>query len=86
MANYQIEVKKTARRSLLELPAKAITAISRQIDLLAENPYPDGCKKLSGSDHTYRIRVGDYRIVYTVDNGLLIIEVIKVGHRKDIYR
>ena len=61
-------------------------AISQTIDGLADNPYPPGCKKLSGADHTHRVRSGGDRIVYTVDNDILIIAVVKIGHRKDIYR
>ena len=86
MACYRLEVKKSARKSLLALPRAVVQAISQIIDSLADNPYPAGCKKLSGTDHTYRIRSDDYRIVYTVDNDILIIEVVKIGHHKDIYR
>lgn len=86
MACYRLEVKKSARKALLALPKTAVQAISRTIDEFAENPYLPGCKKLSGADHTYRVRSGDYRVVYTVDNDILIIEVVKIGHRKDIYR
>lgn len=86
MACYRLEVKKSARKSLLALSRAVVQAISQIIDSLADNPYPPGCKKLSGTDHTYRVRSGDYRIVYTVDNDILIVEVVKIGHRKDIYR
>ena len=50
------------------------------------NPYPKGCKKLTGSEHSYRVRIGDYLVIYTVFDDKLIIQVIKIGHRKDIYR
>lgn len=86
MACYKLEVKRSARKVLLSLPKAAVQAISQAIDGLAENPYPPGCKKLGGAEHTYRLRSGDYRIVYTVDNAVLIIEVVKIGHRKKIYR
>ncbi|GAB4262777.1 MAG: type II toxin-antitoxin system RelE/ParE family toxin [Methylomicrobium sp.] len=86
MACYRIEVKQSARKALLSLPNEAIAAISRAIDQLSESPHPKGSKKLVGSEHTYRIRVGNYRIVYTVFNAILTIEIIKIGHRKDIYR
>ena len=54
-------------------------------EALAGDPFPSGCVKLSGSEFSYRIRVGDYRILYDVFSGRLLIEVIKVGHRKDVY-
>lgn len=56
------------------------------MESLADDPMPVGCKKLFGSDHTYRIRVGDYRIVYDIQNARLIVFVIRVRHRRDVYR
>ena len=55
------------------------------MEALAEDPYPAGSKKIRGAEHTFRIRRGDYRIVYRVYSGRLIVEVVKVGHRKKIY-
>jgi mRNA interferase RelE/StbE len=86
MTCYSIEFKKSAKKSLLGLPKPVVQAISQLIDSLSENPYPDGCKKLFGFEHTYRVRTGDYRVVYSVFNDRLIIQILKVGHRKDIYR
>jgi len=86
MACYSIDLKKSARKSLLSLPKPVIQSLARLIDSLTENPYPSGCKKLSGSDHTYRVRHGDYRIVYSVFETSLIIQIVKVGHRKHVYR
>lgn len=85
MAYYKIEFKPKAEKELRKLPAAVIGKISAEIDQLAENPYPPGCKKLIGSEHAYRIRVGDYRVVYTVLNNRLIVQIIKIGHRKDVY-
>ena len=56
------------------------------IRLLADNPRPNGCKKLVGAEHTYRIRINDYRAVYSLFDQRLVIEVIKIGHRKNVYR
>ena len=56
------------------------------IEGLADDPMPVGCKKLVGSEHTYRIRVGDYRIVYDIQNANLVIFVIRIRHRRDVYR
>ncbi|MFZ4503892.1 MAG: type II toxin-antitoxin system RelE family toxin [Methylovulum sp.] len=86
MACYSVEIKKSAQKTLLGLPAQIVENITLIIDSLIENPKPHGSKKLAGADNTYRIRSGDYRIIYTVFNSELIVEVIKVGHRKEIYR
>lgn len=86
MTCYSIDFKKSARKSLLSLPKPVIQHISRLIDSLSENPYPAGHKKLSGSEHTYRVRYGDYRVVYSVFNTQLIIQILKIGHLKDIYK
>ncbi|TAN71264.1 MAG: type II toxin-antitoxin system RelE/ParE family toxin [Methylobacter sp.] len=86
MTCYSIEFKKSAKKSLLDLPKPVIQSVSQLIDSLSENPYPDGCKKLFGFENSYRVRKGDYRIVYSVFNDRLIIQILKVGHRKDIYR
>lgn len=68
---------------LLPSIAEKIIGQSR---LLADNPRPNGCKKLVGAEHTYRIRINDYRVVYSLFDQRLVIEVIKIGHRKNIYR
>lgn len=60
--------------------------IASAIDTLADDPTPYGCKKLVGSEHTYRIRVGDYRIVYEIQSAKLVVSVIRVRHRRDVYR
>ena len=83
---YRIEIKRSA--------AKEIRAISQKKDrqrvvdriaALADDPRPAGCTKLSGQD-AYRVRQGEYRIVYTVADDVLVVEVVKVGHRRDVYR
>jgi len=56
------------------------------VEELAVNPYPQGCAKISGSERAYRVRVGDYRVIYEVVDDRLIIEVITVGHRRDVYK
>ncbi len=86
MVCYSVEIKKSAQKELLELPAQVAQNITKIIDSLIENPKPNGSKKLKGSDNAYRIRSGDYRVIYTVLNAKLIIEIIKVGHRKDVYK
>ena len=83
---YQIIIHKQALKELVQLPKKDNQKIRLAIDKLAENPRPVGCKKLKGEhEYIWRIRVGDYRILYSIDEGVKIVEVGKVGHRKDIY-
>ena len=83
---YQIIIHKQALKELVQLPKKDNQKITLAIDKLAENPRPVGCKKLKGEhEYIWRIRVGDYRILYSIDEGVKIVEVGKVGHRKDIY-
>lgn len=85
MAKYKIEIKKSAVKELNNLPNNDLKKIIRKIQDLTNNPRPGGCKKLSGEEK-YRIRSGNYRILYTIEDDVLIIYVIKIGHRKDVYR
>ena len=86
MGSYRIEWKHSARKELRSLNKAAIPKVLAAVEALADDPHPKGSKKLAGSEHTYRIRVGNYRVVYSIQAAVLIIEVIKVGHRKDVYR
>jgi len=86
MVCYKIELKNSVKKSLANIPKPLINKITGLIDALANNPYPPGYKKLMGSDHTYRIRTGDYRIIYSVFDGCLTIHIVKIGHRKDVYK
>lgn len=63
-----------------------ITRVVEAVSDLATNPYPPGVKKLVGSEQSYRIRIGDYRVVYEVIENRLVIEIVRVRHRKDVYR
>lgn len=86
MASYKIEWKRSAAKELKRLPPEIIKRILVTVESLAENPLPDGVKKLAGSHHTYRVREGAYRIIYNLLSEIVVIEIIKVGHRKEIYR
>ncbi|AFZ34132.1 addiction module toxin, RelE/StbE family [Stanieria cyanosphaera PCC 7437] len=86
MASYKIEWKQSAKKELKKLDKQIIFRILQAIEDLADNPYSSGSKKLIGSDSIYRIRVGDYRIIYNIKSSVLTIEIIKVGHRREIYR
>lgn len=86
MVSYRIEIKSSAAKELLKLPRKMIPRVVTVINELAENPRPQGVKKLAGFERTYRIRVGDYRILYDIFEKKLIIEIIRIRHRKDVYK
>jgi len=86
MACYSIHWKKSAVKELQKLAKQVIPDIVYAVYALADMPLPSGSKKLHGSLQTYRIRKGDYRIIYSIEHDVLVIEVIKVGHRKDIYQ
>lgn len=82
---YRVEIDQGARRQLKKIPAQMLKQIGTAIDGLAVDPRPHGSSKLKGSDF-YRIRVGDYRIIYEVQDKRLIVLVVAVGNRRDIYR
>jgi mRNA interferase RelE/StbE len=83
---FRIEWKKSTRKDLRKLPPSAVERIVEAVEGLAEKPFPHGVEKLSGSEHAYRIRLGDYRIVYEVVTELKLVEIQRVRHRKDAYR
>jgi len=84
MAKYIVSLTRKAQKQLDKLPDNITQPIFEAIDDLAANPRPHGCKKLKGRDG-YRIRVGDYRVIYDIFDAQLIIDVVSLGHRKDIY-
>ncbi|MCA9925004.1 MAG: type II toxin-antitoxin system RelE/ParE family toxin [Anaerolineales bacterium] len=86
MASYRIEWKKSAGKELRKLPADVIQRVVNCVSGLSTNPYPSGSRKLVGSEFTFRVRVGDYRILYNVFDDQVIVEIIRVAHRKDVYR
>lgn len=86
MASYRIEWRKSTKRDLKAIPLAQVVRIIDAVSKLADDPRPSGCAKLTGSDCAYRIRIGDYRVVYEIFDAILTIEVIKAAHRKDIYR
>lgn len=83
---FRVEWKKSTRKDLRKLPANTAKRIVGTVEGLAENPFPHGVEKLSGSEHAYRVRLGDYRIVYEVVTESKLIEIQRVRHRKDVYR
>ncbi len=85
MAAYKIYFKKSVLKDLKNIPNKDLKRIMKRIESLSENPRPRGHEKLSDPD-LYRIRQGNYRIIYSIKDNILTVWVIKIGHRRDIYR
>ena len=85
MANYKLQIKPTALKELEALPPKERQHIVTRIRKLAADPRPSGSEKLSGHQ-LYRVRQGDYRILYAIDDTDLSLVVVKIGHRRDVYR
>lgn len=83
---YAIEFSRRANRQLEALPRQAQQQIQRRIDALADDPRPRGTVKMGGREGQYRIRTGDYRVIYQVKDDVLLVLVIDIGNRKDIYR
>jgi len=82
---FDIEIKRSARKSLLNLPKSYQDKIIKVIDHFMEEPYPQGCKKLRKDNSLFAYRVGDYRIIYRVYQDELLVMVIDIAHRKDVY-
>jgi mRNA interferase RelE/StbE len=86
VAAYTIDVRPRARRSLRQLDPSARKAIAQVIDGLATDPRPTGSLPLTGHRPYLRVRSGDYRVIYTVDDGARVVTIAAVGHRREIYR
>jgi mRNA interferase RelE/StbE len=86
MNSYQILWKKSAVKDLQKLPPEIARNIFALVSALADEPRPHNCKKLISLANHYRMRVGDYRVVYRIEDEILVIEIIRIGHRKDVYR
>jgi mRNA interferase RelE/StbE len=82
---YSLRIKRSAQKELRRIPKADLRRIVQKIDSLATDPRPTGYEKLFG-ENVYRIRQGDYRILYTVDDDERVVEIIKVGHRREVYR
>lgn len=85
MANYDVALTSSAERELRKLSGQVVARIVPRLEDLVANPRPSGCKKLRGGDQEWRIRVGDYRVVYTIDDARLLVEVTRIRHRRDVY-
>lgn len=83
---YSIEVTPRARKQLLKLPDNVSRRVEDAISALADDPRPAGARKLTGKDDLYRVRVGDYRLLYSVQQDVLLVLVVRIGRRRDVYR
>ena len=86
MASYKLIWKSSAERELRQLPKETIAKLLFLAESLVINPFPSGVKKMQGAQNTYRVRSGNYRLIYEVKGNELLIQVIRVGHRQDVYK
>jgi mRNA interferase RelE/StbE len=82
---YKIIISKKAQKEIASLPTYIQESVDRHILALSENPRPQGCVKLEGYSNAYRIRIGKYRVVYIIDDGVLMVTIVGVRHRKEAY-
>ncbi|HKR43271.1 MAG TPA: type II toxin-antitoxin system RelE/ParE family toxin [Paraburkholderia sp.] len=85
MASYELVFKKSVAKDLRALPQQDVKRILQKIRALADDPRPPGCEKLSGLER-YRVRQGSYRVVYEIEDRRLIVLIVKVAHRRDVYK
>lgn len=83
---YRVEVARRAAKALAALPRSEQQRVRAAIDLLAETPRPPGCVAMAGEQSTYRVRTGVYRMVYEVHDDVLLVQVVRIGHRREVYR
>lgn len=85
MPSYRVVLTSSAERELRKLPSNLVTRIVHRLEMLASDPRPAGCKKLQGGDREWRIRVGDYRVVYAIIDTDFLVEVTRIRHRSAVY-
>jgi mRNA interferase RelE/StbE len=83
---YRVRTSPDADKQLAKLDGSVRIRVAQRIDQLAENPRPQGCKRLKGDDNLWRVRAGDYRIVFSIHDDLLLVLVIRIAHRREVYR
>jgi mRNA interferase RelE/StbE len=86
MARYEVRFRRSAEKDLRRLDTTVQRRVLKAAEELADEPRPAGCKKLHGSDDAFRVRVGDWRIIYTVDDGILVVAIERIRHRREVYR
>ena len=85
MGKYSVEVKPPAQKELEELPDELLARVVRKLDALGDAPRPAGCRKLKGCEDQWRIRVGDWRVVYIIDDAAKLVSVTRIAHRREVY-
>lgn len=85
MDSYAVELKSSARKELDSLTDSVLSRIVRKLESLAQNPRPAGCKKLKGYKDLWRVRVGDWRVVYIIDDPANLVSVTRIAHRREVY-
>ena len=85
MSNYSVEVKPSARKELEALPDKVLARALKKIESLRDAPRPAGCKKLKAYKDQWRVRVGDWRILYIIDDPAKLISITRIAHRREVY-
>lgn len=83
---YELLIERTAERDLKSLPSTIVNRIVPRIKALAETPRPPGCHKLAGSKNDWRIRIGDYRVVYEINDARKRVRIFRIRHRSEVYR
>lgn len=85
MGNYSIEVKPSARKELVALPDPMLLRIVQKLESLGDTPRPTGCKKLKGYKDQWRVRIGDWRVVYLIDETKKLVSILRIAHRREVY-
>ena len=85
MNNYAVEVKPSARKELEALPDHVLSRVVRKLESLGHTPRPAGCKKLKGYKDQWRVRVGDWRVLYIIDDAAKLVSVTRIAHRREVY-
>ena len=85
MGNYSVQLKTSARKELEALPDNVLARVIQKIESLGSAPRPAGCKKLKGYKDQWRIRIGEWRVVYTIDDAVRLISITRVAHRREVY-
>jgi mRNA interferase RelE/StbE len=86
VAEYAVTFSRSARKELEKLPSQLVERLFPKIESLASQPRPAGCKKLKGGQDLWRIRLGDYRVIYLLDDGRRVVDIVAVRHRSEAYR
>lgn len=86
MADYKVELTRTAEKQLRKVPKVDLPRLVQALEMLALTPLPSGCRKLTGQGNVFRVRVGVYRVIYEILTHQIIVRILKIGHRKDVYR